>query len=875
MASLPPTTQKSSRWGAFLAGVESRLDTILADEDQPSTVAKPELARQLQADQKDSMAPPSSQKASGDSTSRSSSTSRAQDRLNERLAKAMASRNLSRMNDTSPATSTLPSSTASPANGAASPRPSTEISREKAKVDQPRISSDSATDPTAPAELVEQSERQHPENINTEAPSVQTDESRSSRQSLESHKSTSARPSSNLPRSSAETPSSPKINGITTTGSGNTSSQYQETIKKMQSEYYAAELRRQEETCIYLERIDALQSKLQYLTREAAEIAKSAKSEAKSGSPEERLAAKDEKIALLMEEGHRLSQTELKHMSIIKKLRAKAMEDEKRSLETKTISEKNERATREAQERAKCAEEAEKRAFVQARSLPRLFEDLETMRADRDAQGALIRDLRTQVAHATSAAKQAEAKLKADAIDAERKRAADFADELSSLKSEKELAERQYQTELRELREKSERDKERARIAEIERQGEHNILESRLEAYRARAEEASARSGGDVQAKLLRQIETLQNQYAVATENWQGIEGSLLARISALEKERDEIAKKEADVRRKAREANIKSRRAEEELERIIAKFQDLDQETSQQRCQLTSFREKLTRAEADADTARKELVEERETWEAKRTQRLEEDRLRQQETSIRSTPDTLEQQFRTASPVTSGHKRKTSNAGKGSSPHNGRWIHGLAITGAPAERPVSRRSSTQPRNHSSDHYHSLSRQESVTFYAHPSVNGAIPETPSILIDNQDDFFDGIRTPATPDRTINDMISVSTAGAGPSVQLVERMSAAVRRLESEKAAHKDELARLSSQRDEAMEQIVGLMKEAEENRAADARATKLEKEAEELNARYLTTLEMLGEKSEKVDELMADVTDLKEMYRELVDRTMK
>ena len=57
-----------------------------------------------------------------------------------------------------------------------------------------------------------------------------------------------------------------------------------------------------------------------------------------------------------------------------------------------------------------------------------------------------------------------------------------------------------------------------------------------------------------MQVKLLRQIETLQNQYAVASENWQGIEGSLLGRVAALEKERDEMAKKEADIRRKARE---------------------------------------------------------------------------------------------------------------------------------------------------------------------------------------------------------------------------------------------------------------------------------------------------------------------------------
>lgn len=85
------------------------------------------------------------------------------------------------------------------------------------------------------------------------------------------------------------------------------------------------------------------------------------------------------------------------------------------------------------------------------------------------------------------------------------------------------------------------------------------MLESRLETFRARAEEASTGSSGDTQAKLLRQIETLQNQYAIASENWQGIEGSLLSRVTALEKERDDVVKREADVRRKARETVCQS----------------------------------------------------------------------------------------------------------------------------------------------------------------------------------------------------------------------------------------------------------------------------------------------------------------------------
>jgi chromosome segregation ATPase len=118
-------------------------------------------------------------------------------------------------------------------------------------------------------------------------------------------------------------------------------------------------------------------------------------------------------------------------------------------------------------------------------------------------------------------------------------------------------------------------------------------------------------------------------------------------------------------------------------------------------------------------------------------------------------------------------------------------------------------------------------------------------------------------------------MSVSTVAAGPSVQLVERMSAAIRRLEGEKVAAREELARVSSQRDEARAEILTLMKQAEENRSASATVAKLEVEVAEINARYQTTLEMLGEKSELVEELKADVEDVKAMYRDLVERTVR
>ena len=66
-----------------------------------------------------------------------------------------------------------------------------------------------------------------------------------------------------------------------------------------------------------------------------------------------------------------------------------------------------------------------------------------------------------------------------------------------------------------------------------------------------------------------------------------------------------------------------------------------------------------------------------------------------------------------------------------------------------------------------------------------------------------------------------------------------------------------------------------LLLDSESGKAALRRVTDLEAEVADVSARYETTLELLGEKSELVEELQADVQDVKAMYRDLVERTIK
>lgn len=312
---------------------------------------------------------------------------------------------------------------------------------------------------------------------------------------------------------------------------------------------------------------------------------------------------------------------------------------------------------------------------------------------------------------------------------------------------------------------------------------------------------------------------------------------------------------------------NIKSRRLEEELERMLEKSQRTEQALSEQNAQLDLAIEKLTKVEAEVTNVRAELRAEREAWDIRLAQRLEAERSRLHE-ETGPMPEGLYRQFRAESPILSHRKGNVTECASPPSRRAQRQPSFADAAMPTPDRPQSRRVSGQPLR--SAGFVSPYRNDSLL-----SINSGAPETPSIHAEQHEDFFDGVGIPVSPEHTINDMISVSTAAAGPSVQLVERMSAAVRRLESEKAASKDELSRLSAQRDEAREQVVSLMREIEEKRALDERSRVLETEIAQLNVRYQTTLEMLGEKSEIVEELRADVADVKKIYRELIDSTMQ
>jgi len=494
--------------------------------------------------------------------SRSASSNRTNDRLQERLARAIAAKNTAQKTDSS-----TPSRTGSPAQNSESPRQSVDVAL---NVDDKAGAAENTEKgfesglelritPSIEVERSTTELEQTPEHAQeSSALGTKAVTENSARLSVESARQSVSRDSidSTIPDVSSSRPSIDDVSGQTQNiiASHRSPEEYEALLKLLQSDFEASELQKQDEIHDYVERIDTLQAKLQYLAKESAESAKKASNAAEGGSLEKKLADKDEQVALLMEEGQKLSKKELTHLSTIKKLRAKIQEDGKEIVEIRRRQEKAEKDAASASDRLRRAEVSEKQVIEKQRTISQLQKEIDALKAERDLKDSTIARLKSQLEEAAAEEQKAEAKAAHESLVAERKRVADLEDDVANLKIEKNLVADRAQSQIKELREKIDKDRESARMLELEMKSEQQMLESKLEVMRARAEEVTTGATGDAQAKLLRQIETLQTQYAVASENWQGIEASLVARATSLEKERDEATKREADIRKKARE---------------------------------------------------------------------------------------------------------------------------------------------------------------------------------------------------------------------------------------------------------------------------------------------------------------------------------
>ncbi|KAF5550347.1 TATA element modulatory factor [Fusarium phyllophilum] len=863
---------KGSRWGAFLSsafeGVENRLDNLL-DEDQQAAQGY-EQQQGMKAAPPPAPTPSPSPSPKPTASTAAPKPNRANDRLQARLAKAMASRT----SQSSPRSSIDTSRSSVDKERPASTEPivmrqSIEVSEIKPtepanQVDKSTSSDSPASAPPAeqPAtsegsdsrEVSEQNlKHDFPNPIIVEPPSEAEPRS-APEQEFTDKSSIQQKPNSPIP-DTRHPVEAPQI----------VDASVEESQKGQDAPQ--AHAPRSEEIQEYIEQIDSLQAKLQFLSKNAADSARLTANSAEAGSVERKLAEKDEKIALLMEEGRKLSTSEQKFRTTVRKLRTQIIDNEKQANEFKKGKEKALAEVESLRSRINNKEEQEKRNEEMRKASATLQKEIDALKKDKAVNEEAYRRLEQESKAKTEQIQATHTEALKKALDVEKNKQQELERTIASLRSEKEaLVEKLRLTEV-EWQEKLDRALERGRNIEEELKLELRAAEGKLEAMRVTAEEASAGSGGDI--KLIRHIETLQSQYASASENWQGIETSLLTKAASLEKERDEAQRRESEMRKKARDAATRYKRLEDELQDVSPALTVARQELETCREELAALRIQHKSAETALEQARNDL--EKQQRAASREVSADAERRQWADDVATSTPRS---QSRPDSPLLS--VARTFSSDFIGLPVPARQPRRVPTPGSQTESAgdgffFGRRMSSQPPRPSalSTAGHAIPPPPPFSPFEPPTES---PRAASPPPDRDDGLDDG--DPSSPRNVAQDMISVSTVGAGPSVQLVERMSAAIRRLEAEKVAAKEEMARVCSQRDEARSDIVNLMTELETQKTASARVTELEAEVENINSRYQTTLEMLGEKSELVEELKADVQDVKDMYRELVERTV-
>ncbi|KAK4520946.1 Valine--pyruvate aminotransferase [Mucor velutinosus] len=517
--------------------------------------------------------------------------------------------------------------------------------------------------------------------------------------------------------------------------------------------------------------------------------------------------AKDEKIQGLLHEGEKLSKVELKHSTTIKKLRLEKTEADKNIAEltkklekaTSDLSQASQKGTKQTENERRLQESVKLLQDLteqQTKHINKLeSEKLVTQKKLTETETSL-KKLQNSMEEERNKAKLEAEKVNAAALEKEIKANDRLHKELTKLKENAESLETKLRKEIRELQIALQTVEEQAGQREDDLRQELADLQTKLQQSDSRMDDINA-SVDEATAPLLRQIEELQSQHALAIKTRDQAEQSMVIRMQAAEDERKRAIEKDTKLQEEANSLNERLEQAESELEKL--------------RSQVTTLE-----AQVEADNVVRKELEERIQVLIKEKAELNEKEAKDQEG--------LKSQYQ--------HLMK--------------------------ERLAEER-----------------KQFEIKLKA--AAASSASSTPTLDQDSDDVLVNKtkhVRTPSISSRSSFD--SSSTTPAVVSSILVERLQANIRQLENQLSFYQTQLHSSSQSRDELSEEVLSMTQEMEQLRKEVKKTRQLEEQHQQLNDRYQTLLELLGEKAEQVEELKADLQDVKEMYKsQIIDLVQK
>ncbi|KAJ6389495.1 hypothetical protein OIU77_027759 [Salix suchowensis] len=422
--------------------------------------------------------------------------------------------------------------------------------------------------------------------------------------------------------------------------------------------------------------------------------------------------------------------------------------------------------------------------------------------------------------NALSAAKEAEALAEARANNEART-------ELESRLREAAERETMLVQELEELRQTLSRKEQQAVFREEMLRRDIEDLQKRYQASERRCEELITQVP-DSTRPLLRQIEAMQETTARRAEAWAAVERSLNSRLQ------------EAEV--KAADAEEREHSVNERLSQTLSRINVLEVQISCLRAEQTQLSRSLEKERQRAAENRQEYLA------AKEEADTQEGRANQLEGQIKE----LRQK----------HKEE---------------LHDALIHQELLQQEIEREKAARLELERTAHIHSASASDKAPIARSNSAfeNGNLTRkfsSASSLGSIEESYF--LQTSLDTSDSLSERRNPGEATMSPYYMKSMTPSAfesALRHKEGELASYMSRLASMESIRDSLAEELVKMTAQCEKLQAESALLPGVRAELDALRRRHSAALELMGERDEELEELRADIVDLKEMYREQVN----
>ncbi|WVZ00637.1 hypothetical protein V8G54_026706 [Vigna mungo] len=422
--------------------------------------------------------------------------------------------------------------------------------------------------------------------------------------------------------------------------------------------------------------------------------------------------------------------------------------------------------------------------------------------------------------NALAAAKEAEALAEARVNNEART-------ELESRLREAEERESMLVQALEELRQTLSRKEQQAVFKEDMLRRDIEDLQKRYQASERRCEELITQVPESTRP-LLRQIEAMQETNARRAEAWAAVERTLNSRLQ------------EAEA--KAATAEERERSVNERLSQTLSRINVLEAQISCLRAEQTQLSRTLEKERQRAAESRQEYLA------AKEEADTQEGRVRQLEEEIRDIRQKYKQELQEAL-IHREHLQQEIEKEKAA---RSELERAARVHSAPSsdQTPVTKQTSAFENGN-------LSRKISSA-----SSLGSLEESHFLQasLDSSDSISDR-RNPG----------ELSMSPYYVKSMTLSSFEAALRQKEGELASYMSRLASLESIRDSLADELVKMTEQCEKLRGEASVLPGLRSELEALRRRHSAALELMGERDEELEELRADIVDLKEMYREQVN----